>query len=644
MQIQSWFQGIRGMVTLMLLILLGISGPHLMVFFNLLEFEHFSHIQRSIQEDRSHSQVVLVGIDEKTRSQPMMHQLFGRWPYRREAYAYLLRFMNRTQPRVLFFDWAFDGGEDLDHPESDQAFVESVQGATFRVLSGLVAAEMPFPQNMTENQQALLTQLRQKAAFTFQGDAQQLRSFWVNHLSLPITPLIQTPMEFYSFKAFWNQPYHQRIERTIPFLTLNLPDQTFLMPTNPLGMLLGPNRIVTVTKGSQLVLGDHWVDFKGEAYPIIRWYGDARTTIEKIAAQKNQVQLAKENASTTSNSILPLFTQKVYPQYPLWEIIRSQIQWECTQPFLQKAAPKTRLSIKKPTDSLCPKMQPYFTEHPLLPETFKDRYIIVGMLAAEKFAGEDQLQTLYGSYYPGPYVQANVLDNYLSNDFVGRAGPGWTLFCVLLMVGLVGWMGSTLPIWFSLLFAIALAGAFEVTTLLLYQKLNLWINWIYPMSALILSTGGTYMVRYQVTERRRQQIRGAFGKYVSPGILQYLEKNMGHLTLGGQRRELTMLFCDIRGFTSFSEKKGTLPFFLFWPPYWAKLQYPARNFFQSLNKLLRSTGQTFFNVPSQHRQELRFVTLDKPRRPVDNLLPLSPPRRSSAQQLIFPQSAMGCGT
>jgi adenylate cyclase len=61
-------------------------------------------------------------------------------------------------------------------------------------------------------------------------------------------------------------------------------------------------------------------------------------------------------------------------------------------------------------------------------------------------------------------------------------------------------------------------------------------------------------VNYLREERQRRQIRGAFGQYVSPDLVDQLTKNQGKLTLGGESRELTLLFSDVRGFTAIAEE------------------------------------------------------------------------------------------
>jgi adenylate cyclase len=63
-----------------------------------------------------------------------------------------------------------------------------------------------------------------------------------------------------------------------------------------------------------------------------------------------------------------------------------------------------------------------------------------------------------------------------------------------------------------------------------------------------------YIWRYRQSEKRKQQLRLAFAKYKSPAVMAEIEKNPESLQLGGQKRTLTVLFCDIRGFTQYSDQ------------------------------------------------------------------------------------------
>ena len=94
----------------------------------------------------------------------------------------------------------------------------------------------------------------------------------------------------------------------------------------------------------------------------------------------------------------------------------------------------------------------------------------------------------------------------------------------------------------------------------------LWLSWyafdrwhllfdpIYPsLAALAVYLAGS-IINFAKTEADKRQVRGAFSRYLSPALVEQLAANPDRLRLGGEMREMTLLFCDIRGFTTISEQ------------------------------------------------------------------------------------------
>ncbi len=187
------------------------------------------------------------------------------------------------------------------------------------------------------------------------------------------------------------------------------------------------------------------------------------------------------------------------------------------------------------------------------PDTFKDKIIIVGATAIGIY---DLRVTPFSSVYPGVEIHATVIDNILKQNFLERTA--WTsLVDFLSIIGLGLLVGLVLPRFSAvrglLLSAVILAGFVFVNTLL-FTRMNLWLNLIYPVLSILTVYVAVTIYRYITEEREKQKIRGAFQYYLTASVINEMLKDPTKLKLGGDKKKLTVLFSDIRGFTTISEK------------------------------------------------------------------------------------------
>jgi adenylate cyclase len=95
--------------------------------------------------------------------------------------------------------------------------------------------------------------------------------------------------------------------------------------------------------------------------------------------------------------------------------------------------------------------------------------------------------------------------------------------------------------------------AFIAVDYLLFSRYLLDITIFYPLMALSLSQLASEAYRNLIVERKGRSLKKAFSSYVSPDLVKQIEKDPDKLVLGGEQREITILFSDIRGFTTISE-------------------------------------------------------------------------------------------
>ncbi|MBM3490701.1 MAG: adenylate/guanylate cyclase domain-containing protein [Alphaproteobacteria bacterium] len=159
---------------------------------------------------------------------------------------------------------------------------------------------------------------------------------------------------------------------------------------------------------------------------------------------------------------------------------------------------------------------------------------------------------------PGVYLHAWAAAAVLSGHPVDTARPSLRA-ATAGATGLAGTLfGLTLAPWVAVAATLLLgAGLWLAEAGLLGQQL--WLPVGMPMLAALACMVVSYLGRYFLVERSRQRITEAFGRYLAPAFVQTLADDPSHLQLGGETRELTMLFCDLRGFTTISETFKSSP-------------------------------------------------------------------------------------
>jgi adenylate cyclase len=157
---------------------------------------------------------------------------------------------------------------------------------------------------------------------------------------------------------------------------------------------------------------------------------------------------------------------------------------------------------------------------------------------------------------PGVEIHATLAANALDRRFLVRDGRtlGLEMGCMFLLPLLVALLLNTTPrTLVGLGYFVLCGGSYLVLNYLLFRNLSLDLSFIYPMTPIMLTYVGAEAYRNLVIEKRGRYLKKAFGSYVSPDLVDEIVKNPGLLKLGGEKREVSILFSDIRGFTTLSE-------------------------------------------------------------------------------------------
>ena len=187
----------------------------------------------------------------------------------------------------------------------------------------------------------------------------------------------------------------------------------------------------------------------------------------------------------------------------------------------------------------------------LNPSLFKDRIVIVGATA-------EGLKDIFTTPFPeggisGPEVHANIVDAFLSNRSIAPA-PEWVTFVlVLAAAAIVGIAGAFLNAWWTGAVVAIAAALFAWQSATVFAR-GTWIPVTVPALTLIFAFVGDLAWKYVVEGREKRQVKKLFSRYVSKDVYDQLVANPSLAALGGVRRHMTVLFSDIRGFTTMSEK------------------------------------------------------------------------------------------
>jgi adenylate cyclase len=178
------------------------------------------------------------------------------------------------------------------------------------------------------------------------------------------------------------------------------------------------------------------------------------------------------------------------------------------------------------------------------------------VLVGSSYAGgNDFVATPLTPVMAGLEVHAQLIEQVLLGWFLER--PDWaqgaeSIFIVAAGLLLIVVLPRVRAVWSAALGLAAVAGAIG-TTWLAFADHRMLFDPVYPTIVVVLVYGAASLLGYVRTEMRQREVRQAFGHYMSPVLVDELASHPEKLVLGGEVRTMTILFCDVRGFTTISE-------------------------------------------------------------------------------------------
>lgn len=414
-----------------------------------------------------------------------------RWPWKRELYAKMFNYLNDyTTAKLVGFD-AIIATPDRENPESDLKFYSSVKN-----FDNLVVGFVPL-----------------SSPYVSKKDGQYYDKTFSAKFKINIKDerLIK-PMSTYQSLSKFPAAYFDSVNKVGSVITS--PDAD------------GYIRQI-----------DQFIDYKGTLYPSL--------SMRMFAAlhPHDEIIVKDDNVYSKSKKL----------QIP----ITSFINGVYNNLYFYKNIPKTDYSHKK--YSAIDIIESYDRlkrgEKPIIsPQVFEDKIVLVGANAKATAIGlADVKKTPIMEDHPGVDIQATNLDNIMNNEFLDQSNSMQDLLILIALLGSTFLIITHFSLFMSLgIIALLMVSYIAICCICFYNGFA--INVITPLLLQIVTMTISYSYRFILEGRNKEKIKNAMGKYISQDVMQNVVKNIDELRLGGKRANVTVLFADIRGFTSMSER------------------------------------------------------------------------------------------
>jgi len=243
-----------------------------------------------------------------------------------------------------------------------------------------------------------------------------------------------------------------------------------------------------------------------------------------------------------------------------------------------------------------------------LAERIAGHIVLIGTSASGLL---DLHNTTLGDNVPGVTIHAQAIEQILAQDFLTR--PDWVIGLEIVGFFLLGAVLVAVVLNLGPLLGL-LAGGVSMAIAIgfswwMFTAQGMMVDPSFPFVGLTLLYLALVFFRFLTTERAKRQIRRAFGYYVTPSLLAEIEASGEDLKLGGDVRHITVLFSDMRGFTSLSERVTPTRILAILNTMFGALGAEIVSRYGTIDKFIGDAIMAFWNapvdVPDHERKALR---------------------------------------
>ncbi len=195
------------------------------------------------------------------------------------------------------------------------------------------------------------------------------------------------------------------------------------------------------------------------------------------------------------------------------------------------------------------------------PEAFRDKIVFVGATAIA--LGDMRITPFQNASvaYMGVELHANILDNLLNSGTPGRGFLSRGFREEMIDIGVIllfgiggGLLFAKTPPFRAAIGVVAILGGFGAVAFIAFAAFGMWLYVVIPAMTVVVDYAAISSYRMIFEEREKRKVRKTFEKYVAPGVIKLIEDDPDkYFRTGGEMRELTVMFSDIRDFTSIAE-------------------------------------------------------------------------------------------
>jgi len=472
----------------------------------------------------------------------------GRWPWSRKVWGDVVNFISRGNPRAIVFDLKFEGSDD---EAADKYFAQAIKDKNV-----VIATALTLPRNNDEKIIILVDNL----------DKQVREKHNLTKNQLP-NEIIDTKISEFYVKYYKNNPLYRKFAlvpdedyyRGLMYGNDGarefLDNITFYQKSSIFEELLDNACFLGVInlKSSENVVFRHHMPLYRYVSPESIDYLPSlplAAVLSAVPEEERAPFIITKNKIILGKRVIPLDSQG-----------RLMLNWHGAGETYENI-PVARVVISSAVEK--GNVQPINEYHTISPDEFRDKIVVIGQTSA----GTDIHPTPMASIYPGPEIITTAIDNILNDadtsnphrrKFVLKSPPEidvllTLVLCLIIAYTMLRTKSNSLKLQ-TFMFAVLLYITLAVCAFI-HPHVRIWLNMTYPLVFMFMTGISTYAYITYKENKERKQVEQLFGKFVSPQILEKLLADKASAGFGGQRKVMTVLFSDIRGFTSLSERNS----------------------------------------------------------------------------------------